>query len=730
MRCIKRCYRLFVLSLIFIIIISSFPVFSVPLYGVMPAALTDTFEFQTSKGDYMSPRSMLRLGTSEYYIIVHNSNIGTSDGCVNSTKVDDDTGTIQKSSVDSLDFETGTASFPNLCHVFGDIYAVSYGSSSRVRTFSADDADGSIGATYIDTLTFTYLAYANNIIKVSGNMFVVAYANQTYTGGWLQSIYIDNSGNMPATWNDTVQFNTSARYMTLENVDSNTIALAYNGSDKDGYVCTFDVDTATGDISAKTDEWEFDNARGEYPCIKKISGNVFSIAYIDTSLDLQVFTFSISPTGIITKSMIDILEVDTGTDYNPVLFTVNNGSVYGVTFKDSTTAGIVKTFNMTATSIGDAIIDSLTFDATDSIYWAPIQWVNQSKYFIAWTGTGNDGWCGTFNITTNWATPTLSTPHPPNAETGTELTPQLSIVTADKNGDTTDLVWSSNSSGTWKNFDWNYTCANGTYYASFPNATAKSTKYYWRVNITDGLNSAYAIYSFTTLSNNAPTIAIVSPANGSTGLGWNPSCKVWVNDSDAGDKVSAKWYTNKTGTWTLIKTYNGNLTGNSLVNYTFTNFNTASTKYYWRVIANDSYGGLDNHTFHFTTKSNATATCCPTQSYNNTNYSLWWWIDLNVTCGTFNYTINASNGQNVSAFGVSNGTYGIYLYNLTLNKLYYIWVNLTGTKCWSNETYTVKIGGGSMWRIERDRFTLGLVIGGFSFLMMGMILWKRRKRRR
>jgi hypothetical protein len=45
---------------------------------------------------------------------------------------------------------------------------------------------------------------------------------------------------------------------------------------------------------------------------------------------------------------------------------------------------------------------------------------------------------------------------------------------------------------------------------------------------------------------NPPTIEVISPANGSTGVGLQPSCSIWANDTD-GDTLSVYWYENTTG---------------------------------------------------------------------------------------------------------------------------------------------------------------------------------------
>jgi hypothetical protein len=113
---------------------------------------------------------------------------------------------------------------------------------------------------------------------------------------------------------------------------------------------------------------------------------------------------------------------------------------------------------------------------------------------------------------------------------------------------------------------------------------------------------------------------------------------------------------------------------------------------------------------------------CTYQTYNYTNLSLYWWIDLTSDNDTFNWSIECSNGQNVSGVWDSNGTYGIFLYNLSYNATYKIWVNCSTHLCGTNNSYDIKTG----WNINEGDFVM---IAGFSmdadllFLGICLSLW-------
>ena len=106
---------------------------------------------------------------------------------------------------------------------------------------------------------------------------------------------------------------------------------------------------------------------------------------------------------------------------------------------------------------------------------------------------------------------------------------------------------------------------------------------------------------------------------------------------------------------------------------------------------------------------------------------------MNITWYWGNSSANATHYLG-STLNVTNGTYWMHMHPANHTFTTYWWsVNVSdGNGNYANETYTfnTSVNGTKVIMGGRDRFTLGLLIGGFSFLMMGMVLWKRRKRRR
>jgi hypothetical protein len=95
--------------------------------------------------------------------------------------------------------------------------------------------------------------------------------------------------------------------------------------------------------------------------------------------------------------------------------------------------------------------------------------------------------------------PVISDPYPANSSTGVSISPTLNITVSDPDGDNMNITWLSNSSGSWVAFGWNNSVGNGTYHQIFSNASVNGEWCYWKVNVTDGVNSVESdVYNFYT----------------------------------------------------------------------------------------------------------------------------------------------------------------------------------------------------------------------------------------
>ena len=95
--------------------------------------------------------------------------------------------------------------------------------------------------------------------------------------------------------------------------------------------------------------------------------------------------------------------------------------------------------------------------------------------------------------------PIVSNPYPTNGSNGIGISPTLNITICDLDGDTMNITWLSNSSGSWQIFGTNNSVSNGTYHQTFSNASVNGQWWYWKVNVTvdDGFTES-SVYKFYT----------------------------------------------------------------------------------------------------------------------------------------------------------------------------------------------------------------------------------------
>jgi hypothetical protein len=90
--------------------------------------------------------------------------------------------------------------------------------------------------------------------------------------------------------------------------------------------------------------------------------------------------------------------------------------------------------------------------------------------------------------TPNNQDPVISNPYPANGASGISIEPKLNISVSDPEGDNMNITWLCNKTGSWLAFGTNNSVGNGTYHQNFSNATVNGGWWYWKVNVSDGVN--------------------------------------------------------------------------------------------------------------------------------------------------------------------------------------------------------------------------------------------------
>ena len=112
-------------------------------------------------------------------------------------------------------------------------------------------------------------------------------------------------------------------------------------------------------------------------------------------------------------------------------------------------------------------------------------------------GVTNTGTFTPFNVF--GAGPQLSNVYPVNGSSGIATTPVCYLTVNDPEGDTMNLSFYENTTGSWALQQANSSISNGTYLWTYNNASSYNTLYYWRICSNDGVNWTNATYCFTTM---------------------------------------------------------------------------------------------------------------------------------------------------------------------------------------------------------------------------------------
>lgn len=314
---------------------------SIDSSGNIGAAVIDTWEFS---GTTCIEPQIYHVSGSVFVVVYEWTG---SDGVVWTVNISA-AGTITKSTIDILIFETVQCKMPKMIKVSSSCWAIVFSSSlddGFCKTVGLNSA-GVIGAAPIDTFEFAPTnGIGPDIIHVSGDVFAVVYRGPD-DDGWVCTFTIDISGNIGAAVIDTLEFDASFCYQPeIRHVADDIFAVAYQGPDADGFLCTFSIDSA-GNIGASViDTFEFDTATGQLVSILLISRNMFAIAYQGPDGDGWVKTINIASNGDIAAAITDSEEFDTSYGMYPALIHVA-GDVHAIAYRGVDNDGFLCTLGI------------------------------------------------------------------------------------------------------------------------------------------------------------------------------------------------------------------------------------------------------------------------------------------------------------------------------------------------------------------------------------------------
>jgi len=302
--------------------------------------------------------------------------------------------------IDTLTFDGSTCGFTKLLHVINDIYIVAHrghDDDGFVRTFSISD-EGAIGGALIDSLEFdTDNCYEPDMIRVSANVFAVAYKGPEWDG-FLVTFSVSDAGNIGGAVIGRWEFDTTrGATPRLIHISGDIFAIVYYDGINDGQIFTVNI-AADGTITgAKIDSLKFDAEKGDHPAIIHVADAVYAISYVGPDNDGWLCTLTISDAGSLPVSVIESFEFDDVMAYNSKIIHISD-DIYCIVYWGTDSDGFMCTVSISGVgNIGAAVIDSHEFGPTDGFY-PEILHISGDIYVIAYKGPDGDGWMQTIVI--------------------------------------------------------------------------------------------------------------------------------------------------------------------------------------------------------------------------------------------------------------------------------------------------------------------------------------------
>ena len=360
----------------------------------------NNLEHDTERGRYSS----LVQVDSDTYALAYKGGAG-GGAFISTFTISADGSTITK--VDSLEHDTNADATTNsLVQVDSDTYALAYsgpGGDGFITTFTIS-ADGST-ITKVDSLEHdTTLGLSNSLVQVDSDTYALAYVGAD-RDGFISTFTISADGSTITEVDSLEHDTTEVTHNSLVQVDSDTYALAYTqNSSADGYISTFTIDSDGNITAVKTqsegNNLEYDTETGTDNSLVQVDSDTYALAYRGSEFDGYISTFTISADGS-TITEVDSLEHDTERGAYPSIVQVDSVT-YAVAYSGSGADGFISTFTIDSDGNITAVKtqsegNNLEHDTNKAEYNSLVQ-VDSDTYALAYAGWGDDGFISTFTI--------------------------------------------------------------------------------------------------------------------------------------------------------------------------------------------------------------------------------------------------------------------------------------------------------------------------------------------
>jgi hypothetical protein len=228
------------------------------------------------------------------------------DGFISTFTIDSDgniTAVKTQSEGNNLEHDEERGQFNSLVQVDSDTYALAYEGLDRdgyISTFTID-SNGNIAAVKTESEGNnlehdTNRGSFNSLVHVVSDTYALAYTSHG-EDGFISTFTIDSNGNIAAVktqseGNNLEHDENKGIYNSLVQVDSDTYALAYTGTDTNGFISTFTI-SSDGTSIVKVENLEHDTDVGNYNSLVQVDSDTYALAYTSGQKDGWIMTFTI-----------------------------------------------------------------------------------------------------------------------------------------------------------------------------------------------------------------------------------------------------------------------------------------------------------------------------------------------------------------------------------------------------------------------------------------------------
>jgi len=274
----------------------------------------DTLEHDNVRGQY---NSLVQVDSDTYALAYTGEDedgfISTftisSSGAITPIQIQNHANTSEEDDVANLEHDEERGIHNSLVQVDSDTYALAYEGLDRdgfISTFTIYSNNGTIKPIQIQNHAKEggsanlehdeNRASFNSLVHVVSDTYALAYTSHG-EDGFISTFTIDSNGNIAAVktqseGNNLEHDENKGIYNSLVQVDSDTYALAYTGTDTNGFISTFTI-SSDGTSIVKVENLEHDTDVGNYNSLVQVDSDTYALAYTSGQKDGWIMTFTI-----------------------------------------------------------------------------------------------------------------------------------------------------------------------------------------------------------------------------------------------------------------------------------------------------------------------------------------------------------------------------------------------------------------------------------------------------